>query len=126
MAFRDLFLVVKAEPVEKGAAVAAAAPGSSEGVFLSAKSLMSFPIASGAVSIVWKLLQHFWGVGDVVVLYISLIVGGVIFLIVISDDTGRPRRIADWIVSILIALLNSLLLAASALGLVKDVLGSVG
>lgn len=121
--FRNLFLVPKKKVAEKGTPEAAAASDSSEGVFLSAKSLMSFPIASGAVTIIWKLLQHFWRVGDIAVLYISLLVGGVIFLIVVSDDSGRPHGYTNWIVSVLIAFLNSILLAASALGLVKNVIG---
>jgi|ERR1700677_1165135 hypothetical protein len=122
MGFRSLFLVDKRTSAEKGTAVSAAAPGASEGAFLSPKSLASFPIASGVVTMIWKLMQHFWNIGDVAVLYISLLVGGFIFLIVVSGDSGRPQRMIDWIVSIVIALLNSLLLAASALGLVKDVL----
>jgi hypothetical protein len=125
MGFRNLFLLDKRTPAERGAALAAAAPGSSEGAFLSAKSLMSFPIASGAVGILWKVMQRFWGVGDVAVLYISLAVGALIFLIVVSDENGRPHGIANWIVSIAIGLLNSVLLGASALGLAKDLLGKV-
>ena len=125
MSFRDWFLVGTRRPAEKGEARAAAeVPGSSEGVFLSAKSLLSFPVASGIVSIVWKLWQHFTPlVHDIVVLWISLAVGAVIFLIVISDPAARPRTSVAWIVSFALAVLNSLFLAASALGLVNDVLG---
>lgn len=123
MEFRNLFLVAKKRPGVTGPTIAAAGANGSEGVFLSSKSLMSFPVASGAVTIVWKLLQHFWKVGDVAVLYIALIVGAVVFLIVVSDQNARPSGIIKWIVSVLIAVLNSLLLAASALGLVKNVFG---
>jgi hypothetical protein len=123
MGFRSLFLIDKRTPAEKGAAVAAAAAGGSEGAFLSTKSIVSFPAASGAVTLIWKLLQRFCGVGDVAVLYVSLGVGALIFLIVISSPDGRPQRVVDWIISVGIALLNSLMLAASALGIDKAVLG---
>jgi len=56
------------------------------------------------------------------VLYLSLVVGALIFLIVISEPTARPQNFIGWIVSIVIAALNSCFLAASALGLAKDIL----
>ena len=121
MSFSDLFIVGRRKKAEKGAAVAAAAEGSSEGVFLSAKSLLSFPVATATVTFIWKLCQHYWNVGDIWVLYISLAVGGLIFLIVISEKSARPTGIG-WIVSVVLAFVNSLFLAASALGLVKNIL----
>ncbi len=123
MAFQDLFIVARRAPAEKGAAVAAAAAGSSEGVFLSAKSILSFPVASELVTILWKLWKHFDpGLGDVAVLYISLVIGALIFLIVISEPAARPQSFIGWVVSIVIAALNSCFLAASALGLAKEIL----
>jgi hypothetical protein len=128
MSFQDAFIIRKqvVVPQEKGAAVAAqAAPApSSQGVFLSAQALVSFPVACAVVGLLWKLVQHYWpGTSDFVVLYISLVIGFVIFIITITDPSARPKGLG-WLGSILIAILNSLVLAASALGLVKNVLGS--
>jgi hypothetical protein len=46
------------------------------------------------------------------VLYISFAVGAVIFLIVISDDSLCPQGARAWIISVCLAILNSLFLAA--------------
>ena len=77
-------------------------------MFLSAKSLLSFPVATGLVTILWKLWLHYHpGASDLIVFYISLVVGALIFLIVISEPTARPQNLIGWIVSIIIAALNS-------------------
>jgi hypothetical protein len=128
MDFRNAFIIRKQIAVapEKGQAVAAQAapPPSSQGVFLSAQSLVSFPVACAVVGLLWKLVQHYWpGTSDFVVLYISLVVGFVLFIITITDPSARPKGLG-WLAAILIAVLNSLVLAASALGLVKSVLSS--
>ena len=62
MAFKDWFIVGRKAP--KGTPLAAAA-GSAEGVFLSAKSLLSFPIASAVVTMLWTLASHYLNVGDI-------------------------------------------------------------
>jgi hypothetical protein len=119
MAFKDWFIVGRKPP--KGTALAAAA-GSAEGVFLSAKSLLSFPIASGVVTMLWKLSSHYLKVGDIAVLIISLLVGALIFAISISDSSARPQGFLGWVIAIGIALINSLFLAASSLGLATALL----
>lgn len=121
MAFKDWFIVGRKPP--KGTPLAAAA-GTAEGVFLSAKSLLSFPIASAVVTTLWKLSSHYWKVGDIAVLIISLLVGALIFAISISDTSARPQGFLGWIIAIGIALINSLFLAASSLGLATAILNT--
>ncbi len=137
MAFRDAFIirtrvVTPAAAAEKGAALAASdsktpAPApiqSGQGVFLSAQSLVSFPVATAVVTFLWKLYLHFLpNSHDAVVLWISLAIGLLIFLISTSDPTSQPKDRRSWIIAIAIALVNSLFLAASSLGLVAGVLG---
>jgi len=50
-------------------------------------------------------------------------VGVVIFLLGIFDDSACPQGARAWIISVCLAILNSLFLAASSLGLVEDVFG---
>jgi|ERR1700730_2652231 len=117
MAFRDWFLIRTAPVRVKGEAIAAAEQGSVEGAFISPKSLASFPLAGGVVTILSKLLEHFFKVGDGAILYVALGVGLLIFLIGVQSADGRPKDPVGWVVAVLIGLVNSLLLAAAALGI---------
>lgn len=123
MAVRDWFIIGPRLSAEKGAALAAGAGAGNEGVFFSAKSLASFPVASLAVAFLWKGYNHFWpSANDVVVLYIALAIGFLVFLISISEPDARPRGAIKWVIAVAIAILNSFFLAASALGLLTDIL----
>jgi hypothetical protein len=142
MALSDLFMVGKVEKgereqeqtgvapaTEKGVAVAAAAQpkgkgkggavagAKAEGAFVSSKSLVSFPVASALVTILFKLLQRLLKVNEIAILYIAIVIGVLIFLIIINNKDARPTEPIGWIVAVLIGAVNSLLLAAASLGI---------
>jgi hypothetical protein len=92
-------------------------------VFITPQSLASFPVASALVTTLWALSTKMfptWGASTAVLLVLSLVVGGIIFSISVSAPTSQPKDFKGWLVGGAIAVINSLLLAAAALG----VLGS--
>lgn len=102
--------------VKRGAS--AEGPGDKEVVFVTPESLLTFPVASGAVTGIWGVLKavssSFSDKGWA--LAIAVLVGAFIFLINENAQTTTPtanqRLIAGGI-----ALINSFLLAAAALGI---------
>ena len=75
---------------------------------------MTFPVASGIVTVVWKVLEKVfpsWGSSNLVPLVVSLLVGMLIYAM--SDVPGTTK---DRLISFAIAILNSFTLAAAALG----------
>ncbi len=121
MALSNLFVEKVHRKPERGATVATAAPvEGAVGVFITPKSLMSFPVASVVVTILWGLCKRLfptWGSSDVLVLGLSLLVGAVIFLISTADPDAKPKAPREWFIAALIAAFNSLFLAASVLGI---------
>jgi hypothetical protein len=95
------------------------ASGTSTGVFITPQSLTSFPVATGVVTAVWALAQHLtsWGQATWVPLVLSLVVGGVIFLINTSVPSAAPKSTSDWLIAISVAMLNSLFLCSASLGI---------
>ena len=122
MAFRDLFVARPRRTHLKGEALAAAAPDGAVGVFITPKSLATFPGASAGVVVIWALAKRLaptWGASQWVPFIAAIAVGGVIFLSSVSDPDAAPKSTAQWIVAVAIGFLNSLLLAAAALGIFR-------
>src|SRR5262249_30486007 len=110
------------QPV-KGEALAAAEQNTgSVGVFLTPQSLTSFPIASFVVSMLWLLCQKLWptwGQSAWVVIALAFMVGSVIFLYSVTDENSKPKDMRSWALVSIVAFINCLLLACSALGILK-------
>lgn len=109
--------IVQVGPPLPGAA--AAQPDQSQGVFLTPQSLATFPGATAAGLLIWRVvdvLQPAWASVIWVPFVIALVLGAFIWLIGVSDpDAHMDRR--DIMVTAGIALLNTLQIFASLLGL---------
>jgi|ERR1041385_9312848 len=94
-------------------------PGNKEtvGVFTTSQSLVTFPVASSLVTIIWKVLgravESTWAKKDFVALIVALVIGLTIYSI--SEVKGASRR--EKITGFVISLANSFALAATALGI---------
>lgn len=123
MSFANLFVVRPPRSAQGGAIVAAGAvQGEPTAVFITPKSLGTFPVASSVVTFVWLLVRRLsenWGKSPWVPLAIALVLGAVILMGSTRDPDVRPRSPRDWVVAIVVGLLNALYLAASAMGLVR-------
>lgn len=122
--FKDLFIIRGPREPKKGEMVAAGrAKQENPGVFITPKSILTFPTASFVVTFIWLLAQKLfptWGSSTWVPVLASLLVGLVIFLATTSDEEAKPKGSQAWFVSGAIAFFNSLYLAASALGLLAS------
>jgi hypothetical protein len=86
------------------------------GVFVTPQSLVTFPVASAAVTIIWKVLgQISTGVGTsaLAALVISFVIGLFIYFAGLNQQATSQEKVVQFG----IAILNSFWLAASALGL---------
>jgi hypothetical protein len=123
--FKDLFIIRGIREPEKGEMVPAGRQKrESTGVFITPKSISTFPIASFVVTLIWVLAQKLfptWGSSIWVPVMTSLFVGLVIFLATTSDKDAKPQTLQTWFVSGAVAFFNSLYLAASALGLLAAI-----
>lgn len=112
---------VKEERPELLAGVTAAPPPAPEavGAFVTPQSFVSFPVASGLVTLAWALCRQLfpWGSSTVVPAVIALLIGAVIFLVTVSEADARPKTLASWVVAVVVGLFNSLVLLAAALGI---------
>jgi len=127
MAVRHLF-VARAQPAAAsltrgvggggGGGGGDAGTGTEVPVFITPQSLASFPVASAVVTTLWALAAKMfpWGASTSVLLVLSLVVGGIIFAISVSSPSSQPKDFKAWLVAGAIAVINSLLLAAAALG----------
>ena len=124
MRFGDLFVVQTQARAEKGQAVASAAPrGAAVGVFITPKSLLAFPTASFVVTLLGlftRRLFPFLAASVWVPLLSSCFVGVLIFVATVSEPTAKPRSWQQWFISIGVAIVNIVYLAASSLGLLKE------
>jgi len=125
MGIRALF-VAKAKSAStgiKGDAIPSAAQSSgSVGVFITPQSIMSFPVASLAVTVTWAVRRKLlgaWGDKPGIPVAASLVIGGLILLASSGDPATKPRSRREWIVAGGVAFFNSLYLAAVTLGLLK-------
>lgn len=100
-----------------------APPVQATGVFVTPQSLVTFPVASSAVTIIWQVLgqmdRRIAG-SPIVALVISLVVGIFIYVITMTPQSTTQEKTAQFG----IAVVNSFVLAASALGISQAVLPS--
>jgi hypothetical protein len=97
---------------------------SGSAVFLTAQSLVSFPIAVGVIKLAVALLEKQWSImpknstGPA-----SLAIGFLLFIIGIQEPQDRPKGLFKWFVAVMIAVINTMFLAAAAFGIdVKQIL----
>jgi hypothetical protein len=92
------------------------------GVFTSMQSLVAFPLA---VSVVATIARASHTIGRTpfdaitVPLAAALTVGALLTAPTMTDARTRPRGLRAWVVAVAIALVNSLVLFAAALGIEK-------
>ena len=70
----------------------------------------------------WKLAERVLGHGaeaEWIPVAISLLVGGAVFITLAGDSQVRPKSLSQWVVAVVVGVINSLYLATSALGLLK-------
>jgi hypothetical protein len=100
-----------------------ATPESEQGVFVTPQSLVTFPVATAAIGLIWKgiaALIPTVGGSLWVPAGVSFLVGAFIFYVGISDPkANRDRR--DVIIAIVVAIVNVFYLFASAAGIVTAV-----
>jgi hypothetical protein len=116
-------------PAEKGEPGAVADAGKPAPVFISAQSLTAFPVSSLVTKLIWEILKRLdvpHAGGNMCVLVIALIVGGVLFLITIDDANSRPKGGIQWLIALFIGLVNSLFLFAAVIGLSVALPASTG
>jgi hypothetical protein len=95
---------------------APAAAGNTIGVFTTTQSVLTFPVASGVVTIIWQVIGGVfpsWGKKPVVALVIALLMGTLIWAV----STTRGQSTRDKLIGGAIAIINSFSLAATALGI---------
>jgi N-acetyl-anhydromuramyl-L-alanine amidase AmpD len=116
------------EAAESGGEPAGPPIPSAVGAFVTPQSVMSFPIASGAVAMLSKLAKGLvQGVEEnVLILGAASVIGLLIFLVTLSDPQVRPRTPLKWAIAILMALINTAFLAVSATGLGSVALQAAG
>jgi hypothetical protein len=106
--------------VPRGVAVAAAAPTPvTTGAFITAQSLISFPVAAGLVTGFWALAKKLlptYGSSPWAAVVISFVIGMFIFYISISDTRMRLSK-SQKVIALGIAVINSLYLVMTALGI---------
>jgi hypothetical protein len=91
--------------------------GGSVAVFLTPKSLTTFPTASLAVTVLCTLSRNLYPAlvtNRWVPIIAAMLVGAIIFLISISDSEVKPKSKIDWLVGGSVAFINALYLAAVA------------
>lgn len=99
--------VVNATPPEGGGQV---------GVFVTLQSVVTFPVATAAVTTIWKVLgtvQPSWNSSKLVPLIIALVIGLLIYLATVSHGTDFRQKILEAGV----AFINTFTIAAAALGI---------
>jgi len=90
------------------------------GVFLTRQAVVSFPVATMVVKVLWELAKKlhiksantpwfgFWG---------GIIVGALVFLINLDATDPKPKGLKNWLILLGLAVLNSLFLSAAVLGI---------
>lgn len=91
-------------------------PANGPGVFLTHQSVITFPVASAFVTIIWQVLGRVypeWQHNDLVPLVIALLVGSVLYW----QSNPPTNSVRNHVLTIFYALLNAFTLAAAALGI---------
>lgn len=114
---RDLVSVSLPRPAADRAITPAAAAGDeSIGVFITAQSLVTFPVASTVVTVVSQVLQAVFPAmkGSTLV---PLILAFVVGLLVYGISITKQMTTREKLIGLVIAVINSFFLAAGALGI---------
>src|SRR5262249_8453429 len=96
------------------------------GVFVTAQSLATFPVASMVVTLIWKFAAAIWPAAATykwIPLLAALLIGAVIFVGSTNEPSTRPQSGGQWFVAIAVAIINCMFLAAAALGLLEIMAG---
>jgi len=96
-------------------------PETGAGAFITLQSLASFSGASSVVYLCLGLLKRLGLTADWAVLVVAAIVGGIVFVLSVTDPTARPRNKREWLGAIVSGVVNSLQLAAAAYGIQQTV-----
>ena len=93
-------------------------PGSPQvGIFTTPQSLVTFPVATAAVTTIWKVLGAVyepWNSNNKLVpLFIALIIGLLIYLATVSQGASLKQKLIEAGV----AIINTFTIAAAALGI---------
>ncbi len=111
------------KPPQKGSTKAASAPTASPvGPFVTTSSIITFPVASTVVSIIWglaKAVSPTYGASVVIPIIAAFLVGFFIYYIITSQPETKPKTNIEWNIARGIAIINSLYLAAAALGIAE-------
>lgn len=118
MRIQDLVNSVARPRRPRGEPVPAGETQYSVSSFITPQSLVSFPVATGVVVIVWQLAKLLlpFGSSSWVPVITSLAIGVLIFGASVSDERAKIST-RDVVIGVPIAVLNSLMLAAAALGI---------
>ncbi len=125
MKLTDLFVIRTASRETKAVGVTAGTVGEPSGTtsgvaaFITPQSLVSFPVASLVVSALTGLGKALSLAEQASALSAAALIGSIVFLIGVSDRQARPDSLAKWTVAGGIAIVNTLMLAASALGVLN-------
>jgi hypothetical protein len=120
MSWRDIFNIrVGTTPSIPGAAVTASTTGESKGTFITAQAIATFPGATFAIGVLWKLTEGLvpslkgviW-----VPFVIALIIGGFIYIVAITDPQANMTT-REKLIGLFIGLFNSLYLFGSVAGI---------
>lgn len=126
MHLRDVFnikIVGARKGVRGDPRPAGAADETAKGVFVTPQTLATFPVATAVIGIMWKVIEGLmpaWKGSLWVPASLSLLLGGFLFFIAISDpQASRTKR--DVVIAIGVAIVNTFYLFASSTGIAKAV-----
>ncbi len=97
-----------------------------QGVFITPQSLITFPVATAAISLIWKGVEALFPAlhGSLwVPAVISLLLGGFIFYVGISDPKAS-RDTRDVVIAVFVAIVNIFYLFVSSAGIVTAIKAS--
>ena len=121
MRLADL-VILPPDPKDRDTAPAGSPPCPAAGVFTSMQSIVAFPVS---VSVVATIARGSHTIGRTafdaiaVPLAAAFIVGALLVSLTMTDSRARPRGLRGWAVAVAIAIVNSLVLFAAALGIEK-------
>ena len=92
--------------------------GEAQGVFVDPKTLASFPVAAAVVTTVTQVVVKITnGSTAWIALVVALVIGALIVAITMTDVGARPKTKLEWIITLVTAAINSLLLYAAVVGI---------
>jgi hypothetical protein len=115
-------VVLSPEPKDRDTVPAAWPRCPAAGVFTSTQSIVAFPVS---VSVVATIARASHTIGRTafdafaVPLAAAFIVGALLVGLTMTDSRARPQGLSGWAVAVAIAIVNSLVLFAAALGIEK-------